>query len=224
MKSLSLILALLFTIPALAKAKVPLMPSRANPYRQASYRAPEKNVPRTRYSSPQRYYYFRDMAQETQLGFELGLAGRKQNSDGFLGMNLAMGGRILMEFPIFKKYRLRPSVGYFTSSSGEAGVTVSEHTIEGGLGFFMPLGRPKKARFQVGVMQRVDMSLSRIDVLTSTGSSGFGFAYRVGPALGLSVQMGNRSAFIVDLETTFAVTHNFRFHSGLTAGFLFTVD
>lgn len=154
-------------------------------------------------------------------GIEVGTLGKKNSTDSsVMGMQLMVGGRVMADFQVWDRIGLRPSVGFFTRSQGEAKVSVAENTIElGGLALY-DLTPNSRGKVFVGLANRLDLQFTSISVLESSDSSPLLFNYRVGPTVNFEIPVGGTTRILFNLEATFAPRDSFRPFASATIGFI----
>lgn len=154
-------------------------------------------------------------------GAEFGTLGRRNSTDGsVLGMDLMIGGRIIADFPLWKRVSIKPSLGFFTRSEGEAAVNVSEHTIEVGGSLIYDLTPYRKGRIGIGLANRIDLQTVTITALSSSGSSPLVLNYRLGPTLNFEIPVGGQTRLTINAEGTVSPNDKWRSFAGLTLGFI----
>lgn len=157
-----------------------------------------------------------------ELGFELGAIGRSNNSSGgFLGLDILPGIRVVSRHRWKKNWYLRPSVGYFRGSQGEAASSVTQNILELGLSIDYVLSRSSRTVVTVGLANRVEAIFSSITVLNSSGGTAIGTFYRLGPAFGVHSWLSPNTALVFNVEAGVTLASPMRKYVGATMGFMF---
>ena len=167
-----------------------------------------------------------NVTQETRtsFGFEFGALGRRQATESeLMGMQLFVGGRIALRIMLGSRISLRPSLGYFRKSQNIGSINVAQNDFEGGLGMHYEVLSGSKARWIVGLSQRLDAASSSVSVYDSSQSSGADIHYRLGPATGIVMKIASQVNFTCDLEYTFTISKSARSFSSFTGGFQFNL-
>lgn len=156
-------------------------------------------------------------------GFEVGMVGQKNNAlNDVLGFNVRYGARLQAFIPLWGRFSLNPSLGYFIKNEGTDLVSVLQHHMEGGATLFYVPSPDSNLSFMVGFANRVDVMLTSLSVgNASSDVSDVGIQYRLGAAAGLRVKSGTKTTFILQAELTFPVDDGQRPFAGVTLGLLF---
>jgi hypothetical protein len=155
-------------------------------------------------------------------GVEIGTLMRSDStSSDVLGMQLFLGGRVSINFPVLiPSFYLTPSIGYFRKNQSEGSVAVVQNVFEGGLKAQYRFVDRSRFNWSLGVANRFDYLFSQIKVYNQS-AGGQSFRYRVGPSSGMQFKISNNLKFTTDLECTVPVTTPVRLFGGLTTGLAF---
>ncbi|MBM4317375.1 MAG: hypothetical protein FJ116_07825 [Deltaproteobacteria bacterium] len=146
---------------------------------------------------------------------------RDETSSDILGMQLFLGGRASVRFPILiPSLYVKPSLGYFFKRQAEGTVSVVQQVIEGGLTLQYGIFEKNNLQWLLGLSNRFDYSISNIRVY-SQSTSGQAFRYRVGPSSGVHFSLSPELKLTTDLEITFSASSPTRMFGGLTTGLAF---
>jgi hypothetical protein len=152
------------------------------------------------------------------LGIELGGLGRQWTTDGrYSNLDVLMGGRLFGEWEVANGIIIRPSFGYFGSSTTVGLSNVFQSDFEAGLSIYLEAAFSTEVRALFGVANRVDLMLANVSPYSVTTAPGT-FAYRPGPAVGLEVSLGPRTQLVIDGELTFSVFNNWLPYGSAAAG------
>lgn len=223
MKYFSLVLLTLFSYNAFARrAAVPLMPPKEDSAQEGRTFADASAKEGRTFASSVKYSYREQGESRTLLGVEFGAIARKSSSKAdLLGMQFLVGGRALAIIHLSDRWSVKPSFGYFTRSESVASVKVTQQNFEAGLSAQYQVLSRKGLAWLVGLSQRLDLSQSSITVLSSSGKTPSSLLYRIGPATGLAIDIGDSMKLLTDLEFSFLIATPSRLYSGITAGIAF---
>lgn len=164
-----------------------------------------------------------DSSRNSLLGsLEIGTLLRQDStSSEVFGMQLFLGGRFSVRFPIFSSgLYIKPSVGYFFKKQSEGSVSVFQHVVEGGLAAQYAVVNRSQFQWALGVSNRLDLNISTISV-NAISSSAKAFRYRVGPSSGFQFAISPHLKFTTDLEATVSVDTSRRIFGAMTTGLAF---
>jgi len=136
-------------------------------------------------------------------------------------MQVLLGGRAYMLLPLNSNWALKPSLGYFRTGQSLAGVSVTEQDIEPGVTLEYTMARSHRMQWWVGGVDRVEVLLSTITVLNSSGTGIPAIRDRLGPATGAAFRIMKDIDFTVDTEVAASLTLPVRFYPAATAGILY---
>jgi hypothetical protein len=235
-RSIAVLAVSLWFAPSVAEARrfVPLMPAtnraalaKVKPARSpvsmsaASYRLPELG------EGPDTPILLGDAAppparrsdQALGLGFEAGTLSTPTNTAFGFSPRLAPGGRAYLRIPLWERFYLKSSLGYFYQTEGTALLPVTRHVFEIGATLQYSLLHSGNFRLLAGLTARAD--LQRVEDTDIRGGvfSAFETALRGGPMLGMLYGIGPSTSLSLDAEATYSTLS--RFQLGLTAGVVF---
>jgi len=161
-------------------------------------------------------------ASRLSLGAEFGALGRPDSTNGtILGMTPMMVGRVFAEYAVTRRFIIRPSFGYFSTSDGEGQVSVSQADWELGATAFYRFPSEHAMKFQLGLAQRLIRVTSSYVVFGATTNNPGSFQYRLGPAGSMELPVSHLISLLANAETTVQIASPMRMYMGLTAGILF---
>lgn len=229
---------LLFVIsaPAFARSAVPLMPLAGSPEIKSAPAEKTTTVEtktvvqrRTAYVPPKNNAYVATgVAREEQrklgatgFGFELGMLGRSNSTQGDVaGLQLLGGVRTFLRFSLTENIFVLPSLGFFFRHEGPGNTSVNQFLIEAGGTAYYNVWISRKTRWLVGGTLKAEYAISTISAGGSNASSGAELRFRGGPATGLAVGLSPEWSAVVDLELCLVKGQDVRFQPGAAFGFI----
>ncbi len=157
-------------------------------------------------------------AGQMAFGAQVGFLGKTNSTSAdALGLQMAWGLRLIARIPVWERFYIKPSLGYFRRSQGAGSSSLTENTFELGGTIQYALLRGSRVKLLVGLAQRLDAFTVKIDIASATTSSPLTFGYRLGPEVGVAFGLSRSISLVIDTDVTFGT----RTHVGLAAGFLF---
>lgn len=214
------LLSVAIASPLYARRPVPLMETvpATKPVQIAA--RPVASSPRITYVERS----YRNEGRKIELGAEIGMLGRRQQTNGdFLGMQALWGGRLIANLPWGEQFTLRPSLGYFFKKESVGSVSITQHSFEGGLGAFYTIFSGNSLGWDAGISQRLQWARSSISVYSTSESTPSQFFYRLGPATGVSFQVARSFKILLGYEYTWTVASPARGFSYTSVGLGFAL-